>query len=115
MSNEQVQAIEKSIRNAKKAVEIGAAVERLRSNRDFKLVVLDGYLEQESIRLVHLKAAPEFQSPERQASVIRDIDSIGAFAAYLNNQISFAAMASKQLESDQETLADLAEEELNNG
>jgi len=115
MSNEQVQEIEKSIRNAKKAVDLGAAVQRLRTNRDFKLVVLDGYLEQEAIRLVHLKSAPEFQSPERQASVIRDIDSIGALAGYLNNLINFAGMASKQLESDQETLADLAAEELNNG
>jgi len=115
MSNEQVQAIEKSIRNAKKAIDIGAAVERLRNNRDFKAVILDGYLEQEAIRLVHVKAAPEFQSPERQAAVMRDIDSIGALSGYLNNLISFSAMASKQLDSDQEELVHLAEEELNNG
>lgn len=114
MSNDTVQEIEKNIKLAKKLVDLGNAVERLRQNRDFKAVVLDGYLAQEAIRLVHLKSAPEFQTPERQSSILSQIDAIGGFTQYLNTVVQQGAAASKSIAADEEAVAEILAEENGN-
>lgn len=77
-------------------MELGNALERLFNNRDFKNIVLKGYLEQEAVRLVHLKAAPAMDSPAKQAAVVRDIDAIGAFSGYLNEIARQAELGRKE-------------------
>ena len=57
----EIQQLEHEIQTSKKSVELGNALERLFNNRDFKNIVLKGYLEQEAVRLVHLKASPEME------------------------------------------------------
>lgn len=78
MSNDPIQQIELSIKDLEEMVKLDDALRRLQSNRDFKRVINDGYLEKHAVRLVHLKSDPHMQSPERQASVIKEIDGIGA-------------------------------------
>ena len=115
MTQYTVQQIEASIERAKQHIELDKALERLESNRDFKLLIVDGYLEKESVRLVHLKSDPAMQTPERQAAVIAQIDAIGGLLQYFRVVGQQAALASKTVESDESELEDLRNEEVNHG
>ena len=111
----QVQRIEQNIRQAKEIVEFDKALQRLTENRDFQKVIQEGYFKAEAIRLVHLKADPSMQTPERQASVIAQMDAIGGLVSYLRTVSAAASMAMKAVESDEATLEEIAAEELGNG
>jgi CHAT domain-containing protein len=111
MTQDTVQAIEKNIQEAKEILELGNSLERLKLNRDFREVVLKGYFEKEAIRLVHLKADPLFQSPERQQSILAQIDAIGTLSGYFATVLQKADIARKAIEADEEERdAILAEE-----
>jgi hypothetical protein len=101
MSNT-IEEIDLSIKDAKKIVERGNALERLRSNKDFKLVVSDGYFEKEAVRLVHLKSDPNMQSDERQKAILSQLDAIGALNQYFNTVFQLANMAEKAIASGEE-------------
>lgn len=95
--DQQLAALDRSLKDAQKLVDLGNSLERLRSNRDFRKLILEGYLEQEAVRLVHLKAEPAMQAPEQQASIVRDIDAIGALAQYFTTVGQLASMGQKSL------------------
>lgn len=115
MSNQTLQAIEDNIKQARKIAEVGEALERLKNNRDFKRVVIEGYFEQEAIRLVHLKSDQNFQSPDMQKSIVAQIDAIGSVSQYFATVMHKASIARKAIESDEEARGEILEEELNNG
>lgn len=114
MSKDTVQEIEANIKQAREIVELGRALERLGENRDFQRVIARGYLHDEAVRLVHLKADPSMQRPDSQASVVRDIDSIGALSAYFRLVKHNATQAEKAIEANEAELEDIASEELGN-
>lgn len=97
-----IEAIDKQIEQAKDTIELGLAIERLRSNKDFKQVVLTGYFEKEAVRLVHLKADPAMQSEASQLMIKKLMDSIGGFSQYLSTTLQLASMAEKNLASHEE-------------
>lgn len=111
MSQEQIQAIESNIREAKKFVEQGDALERLRANRDFKKVITEGYFEREAIRLVHLKADPNMQSPDSQKSIIAQMDAIGSLDQYFMAVFAQANMARKAIDSSEEMIDEIRAED----
>lgn len=115
MSNETIQAIEDNIKQARKIVEVGEALERLKNNRDFKRVIVEGYFEQEAIRLVHLKSDQNVQSPDMQKSIMSQIDAIGAISQYFSTVLHKASIARKAIASDEEARDEILAEELNNG
>jgi hypothetical protein len=115
MSNATIQAIEDNIKQARKLVEVGEALERLKNNRDFKKVMIEGYFEQEAIRLVHLKSDQNVQSPDMQKSINSQIDAIGAVSQYFSTVLHKASIARKAIASDEEARDEILEEELNNG
>lgn len=102
-----IQEIELNIKEAKKLVDVGAALERLRNSSDFKEVIVKGYFEQEAIRLVHLKADKNMQTPEKQASIVAQMDAIGALSEYFHVVQMRAGMAAKAIEADTETRDEL--------
>ena len=112
MSEAAIQQIESNIRQAKKVVEFGDAIERLRNNKDFKKVIIEGYFEKEAIRLVHLKADSNMQSEESQKAIVAQMDAIGTLAQYLQTQGMLANMAGKVIEADEQTRDELLEEGL---
>ena len=114
MSTETISAIERNIEKAKAVLDFSAALERLRNNRDFKKVVLEGYFEQEAIRLVHLKSDPNMQAPAIKQSIESQIDAIGQLSQFFSTVLQKAAMAGRQIEADQATIEELAAEELTN-
>lgn len=110
-----IQAIEANIKEARKIVDLGESLERLRSNRDFKKVIVEGYFEQEAIRLVHLKADPSMQSAESQKSIVSQMDAIGSLHQYFTAVYQKASLARKAIAADEETRDEILAEEANNG
>lgn len=108
----QIEQLEHVLQTAKQAEELGNALERLMKNRDFKSLILDGYLEREAVRLVHLKADPNMQTPERQAGILMQIDSIGALTSYLNGIRQQSAQGTKIRIEAEETLEEIRKGEL---
>lgn len=111
MSFETIEAIERSIKQHKATVDLGAALERLRANKDFKKIIVEGYFENEAVRLVHLKADPSMQSAESRRSIEQQMDAIGALNQYLNLLASHAALAQKQIEVDEAYRDEILEED----
>ena len=112
MTEDALQTIEQNITDAKKLADLGNSVERLFSNRDFKKVVMDGYLEKEAIRLVHLKAHPAMQSAESQASIISQIDAIGTFTQFLGSTEQQGRLALKAIADGEQMREELIAEGL---
>jgi len=113
MSSEMLQRVEHSIQYHKKFVELGNALERLKSNKDFKKLILEGYFEKEAIRLVHFKASPSAQTEEMQKSIELQMNAIGALSQYFNTVFQQAEMARKTIEQDEAMREELLEEGLN--
>ena len=107
MSHADVVELELNIKEAKDIVALGDALERLEKNRDFKKVIKEAYLHEEAIRLVHLKADANMQNERIQQNVLRDIDSIGAFAQFLQEVFRRADMARDAVIACEETLDDI--------
>jgi hypothetical protein len=105
-----LKAIEANITTSKALVDAGASLERLINNRDFKKVIVEGYLEKEAIRLVHLKADPSQQSVVSQASIVKQLDSIGSLKEHLRDVFIQADMALKSIASDEEMREVMQEE-----
>jgi hypothetical protein len=110
-SIEVTKALETSIQRSKQTVELGQALERLLSNRDFRTVVRDGYFKEEAIRLVHLRVDPSVQTPAMQDSIIKQMDAIGALSQYFTVINRQAEMARRAIESDEATLEEIHLEE----
>lgn len=110
MTAELIQQIDDNIKNAQKIADLGDALARLRYHKDFKTVVIDGYFAAEAIRLVHLKAAPDMQTPERQQSIINQINAIGAFSEYLSVVDTQANHARKAILADEEAREEILAE-----
>lgn len=81
-NTQEIIEIEKHISQVQPAINKLVALERLKQNSDFKEVILDGFLHTEAVRLVHLKGDPSRQTPEAQASILRDIDAIATLNMY---------------------------------
>lgn len=81
-NEQEIAALDRDIKDARPQVELAKALENLRTNPDFKKLIIKGYLENEAVRLVHLKADPNMSAPNHQAAIVRDIDSIGCLAQF---------------------------------
>ncbi len=107
MSIEQQIDLEQQIEANKQLIAAGKAFARLRGNKDFKNLILKGYFQDESVRLVHLRGAPEMDTPEAQEKILKNIDAVGAFAAYLRVIELNAAKASESIQDAQIELESL--------
>jgi hypothetical protein len=108
MSNElQLAQVERDIAARKRDIELAESLKRLESNRDFKKIIGELYLNQEAIRLVHAKADPALQLDKHQSNIIRDIDAIGSFAGFLSTIHINGRRASEGLKDDEATRTEL--------
>ena len=114
-NTEQLQQLERNIKEAKKIQELGNSLERLQANKDFRAVIKVGFFEQEAIRLVHLKGAPHMQSAESQVSIIKQMDAIASLNQYFQTVFHTAGMAVNAIAADEETREELLAEALTNG
>ena len=106
----ELQQLEQSIQQSQKIVDAGICLERLMNNRDFKKVFLEGYFEQEAVRLVHLKADDNMQSEASQNSIDKQMLAIGLVGGYLRTLRHRANMAASALAFNEQTRNELLEE-----
>ena len=104
MSEYQVEQLQHSIKAAQVRVDLAQSLERLRKNRDFHAVITQGYLIDEALRLVYLKAEPAMQTPMNQASIEKQIDALGGFNSFLTTIEFLGRQAARTIEADNETL-----------
>lgn len=100
-NEQQREQIQVSMEQAKANMKRRDSLFALYQNADFKEVILKGYFEQESIRLVMVKADDNAQEPEMQAGIDRSITGIGALNRYFAIIKQFGDMAEKALEDAQ--------------
>ena len=112
MIKTQIEEIELNIEQAKLIVANGTALDRLRNNRDFKKVIVEGYFEKEAIRLVHMKSDFNLQDEVSQRDIDLDIVAVGRLGKYFNEVLRRADLASKAIEADEQTREELLAEEI---
>ena len=89
--------LDRDSKAAQVQVDQAAALERLYTNRDFKRLILDGFLRDEAIRLVHLKGSPDMQAPAQQTAIVRDIDAIATLSQHFGHIRRMGKIAEKQI------------------
>ncbi len=98
--------LENQINELKAVVNNGAAIRMLKENSQFQTVVLEGYLNNESIRLVTLVSHPNL-SAEQRADVQNQIIGIGAFRRFMDVQLTLAGNAERAIQQAEEELLEL--------
>jgi hypothetical protein len=109
--HKQLEEIEISLQEAKEAIAMASALQRLHNNADFQKVILDGFFRTESYRSVMLKADINFQSPENQKQVDDVITGIGQLGQYFRKLFIFGENAQNSLDADSHTREELLQEE----
>jgi hypothetical protein len=100
--NSELSQVELSIEEAQKNIDRMEALTRLRKNKDFILLVEEGYLQDEAARVVLAKAEPGLQGNDQQIMLDNMITAIGYFRQYLNKIYQFGNH-SKQAISEHRT------------
>jgi hypothetical protein len=109
MSNKlELMQLEHSIAEHKRLIELSNTLKRLEANPDYRTVIGQGYMKDEAIRLVHLKADAAMQTEVRQNAIIKDIDAIGSLSSYLRYIHTQGDIAKKTLGDDEDTYAELS-------
>lgn len=114
-NSEDIRQIELTIESAHEAVAKAEALERLQDNPDFKLVIKEGYFVKESCRLIRARGlrSANFETQENMRVLIeRDMEGISTLGAYFGLIFQEGNAAAEALESDQDTLAELNAEGL---
>lgn len=100
--------IDIAIDDARKVMKKADALKRLEKNKDFKLLIREGYFEGEAIRLVHLRAMPA--AKEMREEIDGDIAAIGSFRLYLSIINQMANQASQAIGEYEEARDDIENE-----
>jgi|DEB19_MinimDraft_2_1074335.scaffolds.fasta_scaffold00372_6 hypothetical protein len=101
----ETEELELGIEKAKADKALADALIRLNQNADFNLLIIEGYLQKEAIRLVHEKV-----SSLKPDEVNRAIDSISFLNQYLHSVLAQGALAVNDILDSQNELDKLYEE-----
>lgn len=107
---DEVAAVERNLKQSKKTKELGASYERLCKNKDFMALIKEAYFKDEAVRLVHLRGDPAFQTAEKQASILTQMDAIAGLNSFFLNVMFQANLAQKDIEEGEVFLEDAANE-----
>lgn len=106
--SDRIAELEQDISDKKEESQLYDALSRLTKNADFDLLIKDGYFREEAIRLVSLKSAPDFQTPDQQTHIIRQIDSIGELKSYFQRIAMMGENAQRDIASMEEEIVHLS-------
>lgn len=104
LSQDPVQIIELTLDQAKEKLKDVDALDALMKNKNFQHLIKRRFLQEEPVRLVHLLQDPAFQTPEKQASLHKEMEAIAGLLSWLNG----VQQLGEQLRAD----VSAAEEEL---
>lgn len=111
MSQEQIHQVEVSIEQARKAVAMSDALRRLRDNKDFKMIIEEGYFKDEASRLVLVKADVNMQAEEHQREIDNQISAIGYLFSHFKTLFAIGTAAKNSIAADEQTLEELYNED----
>lgn len=100
--------IEVSLDEAREAISRRDAMLKLKKNREFRQLVLDGFFKEEAVRLVSVSAEPAMEP--RFDAIIDNIKAISIFRQYMDNIIRIGDFAAAEL-ADYEAALDEARNE----
>lgn len=99
MLNSKIKQVELSLKEAKAKVKLGDALLRLQKNRDFKLLIEEGFFIKEASRLVAARGNPVVtENPQTLIEVDNGIIAIGGTQQYFNKIMLEATQAEKAIE-----------------
>lgn len=106
---QEIQELEISIDEAKKAVETGEMAERLSSNSDFRKVIVEGYFLHEAARLALLHSDPGLRA-DIKATVLDEMKGPGALKRYLSHLVQRGFAANQQIQDTRNHIFELRTE-----
>ncbi|MGL4616519.1 MAG: hypothetical protein ACRCVV_22030 [Shewanella sp.] len=87
-----------------------AAFERMADTTEFKAIIEDEYFTKRPVRLVMAKGNPSMESPDKQASLIREMDGIAMLRQYFYLIHTEGAQAAAFIERELEQIRYLENE-----
>ena len=102
----ELQEIEVTIEELKKAVELRDTVLRLHNNKDFQKIVEEGYFVQEASRILLLKGDPNLPA-DKAAFLEMDGYGPGAFKRYLYTAVQMGNQAEDQIQQEMATMDEI--------
>jgi len=99
---ETLKAIDAVIAEKRTAIKLGEALERLINNPDFKLVILDGYIEAEASKLFKILTDPSGATPYTDEQIHLKLEAISHFKGYVGTEdfLGTVRIAAKQAPLD---------------
>lgn len=104
---EEFAELEITIEEAREALELGKAAERLSTNPDFKQLIVEGYFVKEAARLAILHGDPGLRADIKQA-VLDEMKGPGALKRYLSLLVQRGRMADDEIARAREAMFELA-------
>ncbi len=109
-STDEMKQVELAAEEARKKVDHAESLRRLMKNRDFRKVIEVGLLRERAVELVALKADPNQQSEEDQASLDREIVMVGELRQHFSAVLQIGKVMEKTLAGCEATMTELQEE-----
>lgn len=110
-TEQQIEQLEMTMDQAKQYIERAEALIRLSKDKDFKLIITDGYFLKEASRLVLSKATPDMMEKEViQKDMDNSIIAIGYLKRHFNSIIAMANVSRKALLDAEETREEILKE-----
>ncbi len=106
----QVQQIEVSIEQAKENISLLDTLRKLEQDPNFKKLILENYLEKESIRLVSALSSPALQAEEQQKLLHGDMLGIASLRSYFSKIIADGQMSKNAMPAYLSTEAEMLAE-----
>jgi len=114
MTQEEIQRAEVeislSIDQAKAFIERREMLKRLEKNKDFKKLIMTGYLEEEAVRLVGLLMDGEMQEDQDQEMIKRELYAISSLRIFFNNVYAIAGQMEAKIERSEKVLDEVRTE-----
>jgi len=104
---QQLAQIKVNISDAKHMVKLAAALEKLKKNENFRLLIEQGYFIEEAARLVAAKSNIAMQSTEQQRFLDSGIMGLGSLQQFFIKIDQMGDRAKDSIEADENTEAEL--------
>jgi len=108
----ELKQVEISIEKAKKLIELGDALDRLRGNVYFKKLILDEYLKDYAVQMVKNMASFGMQDERQQNFIKNELIAIGSLDQFFRYVSAEAYQARISMAADEETRSEILKEEI---
>lgn len=102
--------IEISIQEAQGAVDKKDMMNKILATKEFNEIFTIGYMEKESARLVSLLADSEWQTDDKQKSLVDDMKAISSLRQFIMGVRSFGNQMERQIAASRNQLQEMEDE-----